>query len=77
VFEFFGGQDIWDVFAESSDDVQLDWQWPPLVDALNGFLLDEVKSAIDNDTPLVDAYARVQASMVKEMEAKGLSVTEP
>lgn len=77
VFEFFGGQDIWDVFAESSDDVQLDWQWPPLVDALNGFLLDEVKSAIDNDTPLVDAYARVQDSMVKEMKAKGLSVTEP
>jgi len=76
VFEFFGGQDIWDVFAESSDQVAQDWQWPPLVDALNASLLDEVASAIESGTPLPEAYAEVQDRMVQEMEDKGISVTE-
>lgn len=76
VFEFFGGQDIWDVFAESNDQVARDWQWPPLVDALNASLLDEVKAAIESGTPLPEAYAAVQRTMVAEMEAKGLSVIE-
>lgn len=76
VFEFFGGQDIWDVFAESSSQVAQDWQWPPLVDALNASLLDEVKGAIEGGSTLAEAFAAVQETMVAEMTAKGMSVSE-
>lgn len=76
VFEFFGGQDIWDVFAESNEQVARDWQWPPLVDALNASLLDEVAAAVESGTPLTEAYAKVQERMVAEMTAKGISVAD-
>jgi len=76
VFKFFGGQNIWETFATSSSQVQQDWQWPPLVDALNASLVDEVKKAVQNGTPLPDAFDAVQASVVSAMKAKGLSVTE-
>lgn len=74
VFEFYGGQDIWDVFAESDKAVDTSWSWPPLSSTLFASLTDNVKAAVDAGTPLVDAYAQTQADMVAALEERGIAV---
>lgn len=74
VFEFYGGQDIWDVFAESDKAVDTSWSWPPLSSTLFASLTDNVKAAVDAGTPLADAYAQTQADMVAALEERGIAV---
>lgn len=76
VFEFYGGQDIWDVFAESDKAVDTSWSWPPLSSTLFASLTDNVKAAVDAGTPLVDAYAETQADMVAALTERGISVND-
>ena len=54
VFAFYGGQDIWDVFAESDAAVASTWKWPPLSQTLFAYLTDNVKAAVESGTPLAD-----------------------
>ncbi len=74
VFGFYGGQDIWDVFAESDAAVDNSWKWPPLSSTLFASLTDNVKSAVDSGTPLTDAFTKTQTDMVDALKAKGISV---
>ena len=74
VFAFYGGQDIWDVAAESDAAVDNSWKWPPLSSTLFANLTDNVKSAIENKTPLADAYAKTQQQMEDALTAKGIAV---
>lgn len=76
VFAFYGGQDIWDVFAESDAAVASTWKWPPLSQTLFADLTDNVKSAVESGTPLPEAYTQTQADFVAALEAKGISVAE-
>lgn len=74
VFAFYGGQDIWDVFAESDAAVDTSWKWPPLSSTLFASLTDNVKAAVDGGTPLVDAYRATQEDMVGALEERGINV---
>ena len=74
VFAFYGGQDIWDVFAESDAAVDTSWKWPPLSSTLFAALTDNVKAAVDAGTPIADAFAKTQADMVAALEARGIAV---
>lgn len=74
VFEFYGGQDIWDVFAESDKAVDTSWTWPPLSSTLFSSLTDNVKVAVDEGTPIADAYTETQDDMVAALEERGISV---
>ncbi|SDZ50831.1 ABC transporter substrate-binding protein [Herbiconiux ginsengi] len=74
VFSFYGGQDIWDVFAASDAAVDTSWKWPPLSSTLFSSLTDNVKSAVEGGTPLTDAYTKTQDDMVAALKAKGISV---
>ena len=74
VFAFYGGQDIWDVFAESDAAVDTSWKWPPLSSTLFASLTDNVKAAVDAGTPLVDAYRATQTDMVGALEERGITV---
>ena len=76
VFAFYGGQDIWDVFAESDAAVAATWKWPPLSQTLFADLTDNVKAAVEAGTPLTDAYAKTQADFVAALEDKGIAVAE-
>lgn len=73
-FTFFGGQNIWDVFAAADKGVDTSWKWPPLVDTLYSSLTDNMKSAVQNKTPIADAFAQTQTAMVSAMKDKGISV---
>ncbi|MGW8482041.1 ABC transporter substrate-binding protein [Microbacterium sp. NPDC055903] len=74
VFAFYGGQDIWDVFAESDAAVDTSWSWPPLSSTLFATLSDNVSAAIDGGTPLVDAFTKTQQDMVAALEERGIAV---
>jgi len=74
VFAFYGGQDIWDVFAESDAAVDTSWKWPPLSSTLFASLTDNVKAAVDAGTPLVDAYRKTQTDVVTALEERGITV---
>ncbi len=74
VFEFYGGQDIWDTFAESDAAVDTSWTWPPLSSTLFASLSDNVSSAVENGTPLVDAYRQTQEDVVAALTERGINV---
>ncbi len=74
VFAFYGGQDIWDVFAESDAAVDTSWQWPPLASTLFASLTDNVKAAVDAGTPIADAYRKTQSDVVNALEERGITV---
>ena len=74
VFDFYGGQNIWEVAAESDASVDNSWRWPPLASTLFASLTDNVKSAIEAGTPLTAAYEKTQTDMVAALEDKGISV---
>lgn len=76
VFDFYGGQNIWDVFAVSDAAVDSSWTWPPLSQTLFAALTDNVKVSIEQGTPLADAYTKTQEDFVAAMKDKGISVTE-
>jgi len=76
VFAFYGGQDIWDVFAESDASVAATWKWPPLSQTLFADLTDNVKSAVESGTPLTEAYRQTQDDFIAALEDKGISVAE-
>jgi len=76
VFAFYGGQDIWDVFAESDAAVAATWKWPPLSQTLFASLTDNVKAAVEAGTPLTEAYTATQADFVAALQDKGISVAE-
>ncbi|MDR1213355.1 MAG: extracellular solute-binding protein [Propionibacteriaceae bacterium] len=76
VFAFYGGQNIWDVFAESDKNVASRWKWPPLVSSLYTSVTDNVKASINNKTPLTQAFDAAQAAMVAAMRDAGISVVE-
>ncbi|SDR85429.1 ABC transporter substrate-binding protein [Microterricola viridarii] len=75
-FEFFGGQNIWDTFEVSDANIASGWQFPPLIDTLYAALTDNVKAAVQNKTPLTEAFEKTQTDMVKAMKDKGISVNE-
>jgi multiple sugar transport system substrate-binding protein len=76
VFAFYGGQNIWDVFAESDAAVAATWQWPPLSQTLFADLTDNVKAAVESGTPLTDAFTQTQADFVAALDDKGIAVAE-
>jgi multiple sugar transport system substrate-binding protein len=76
VFAFYGGQNIWEVFAESDAAVSTNWTWPPLSQTLFADLTDNVKAAVESGTPLPDAFTQTQADFVAALEDKGISVAE-
>jgi multiple sugar transport system substrate-binding protein len=74
VFAFYGGQDIWDTFAESDANVASRWQWPPLVSSLYTAITDNMKAAIDSGRPITEAFTEAQADMVAALTDAGISV---
>lgn len=74
VFAFYGGQDIWDTFAESDAAVDTSWKWPPLSSTLFASLSDNVSAAVENGTPLVDAYRQTQEDVVAALAERGINV---
>lgn len=73
VFKFYGGQNIWDVFATADAGVDVSWAWPPTSGELYASVTDELKKAVEGGS-LTDAVRAVQSQAVAQLKAKNLSV---
>jgi len=72
---FFGGQNYnEEVFVPAAEDQNPDWIWSPIYLEMNDALSTAVRAATSGGTPLADAMAGVQASVIDIMEHKGLNV---
>lgn len=76
VFEFYGGQDIWDVFAEADEAVDTSWRFPPLTSNLYASLTDNVSAAVEAGEPLTSAFAATEDDMVAAMQERGISAEQ-
>lgn len=76
VFGFYGGQNIWEVFAEADQAVDTSWRFPPLTSNLYASLTDNVSAAVEEGRPLTEAFAATEADMVTALEGRGINVAE-
>lgn len=74
--DYFGGQAIFDVFAEASPNVTTGWTWGPNMPETVGFLNDGLGKAWAGDGTIADALATTQTKTVDALTAQGLSVAE-
>ena len=72
--QFFGGQNIYEVFAEADTNVDKDWGWIPTTSAAYKHLNDGFASAIRSGESFADVIRKAQEQTVADLEAKGLEV---
>ncbi len=74
--EFYGGQKIYDVFAEASARVNPDFVWGPTMTQTYADVSDGFKAAASGDGTLADALQRGQVSTISTLEAQSIPVKE-
>jgi multiple sugar transport system substrate-binding protein len=73
--DHFAGQEIYDVFAQASDDVVEGWTWGPSFSTLTG--LGDGLGGLPNGATITGALAEAEASTIAQMREAGLSVQAP
>ena len=71
---YFGGQAIFDVFAEASPNVVEGWTWGPNMPATVTALDDALAGAWAGNGTIADALRATQSATVSTLEADGISV---
>ncbi|HYQ75893.1 sugar ABC transporter substrate-binding protein [Cellulomonas sp.] len=74
--EFYGGQAIYDVFAEASANVDPDFVWGPTMTQVYNDVSDGFKRAVTGSGTLTDALESAQTSTVEALEAQSIPVTK-
>ncbi|MFC7547719.1 extracellular solute-binding protein [Plantactinospora sp. GCM10030261] len=74
--EFFGGQQIYDVFAEASTQVKPDFTWGPTMTKTYADASDGFKKAVTGQGTLTKALEDAQASTISTMKSQSLPVKE-
>ncbi len=74
--EFYGGQAIYDVFAEASTQVNPDFTWGPTMTQVYADTSDGFKAAVSGNGTLADALASSQASTISTLQSQSIPVKE-
>jgi multiple sugar transport system substrate-binding protein len=74
--EFYGGQKIYDVFAEAAAQVNPDFVWGPTMTQTYADVSDGFKAAASGDGTLLDALTAGQESTISTLEAQSIPVSE-
>jgi multiple sugar transport system substrate-binding protein len=72
--EYFGGQNIYEVFKSAAENISPDWIWGPTMTQVQADFKDELKEAASGEKTLPEAVTDVQASTLATMQSQGLSV---
>lgn len=72
--DFYGGQPIYDVFAEASGQVVPDFTWGPTMTQVYGDVSDSFKNAISGSGTLSSALTDGNASTISALEAQSIPV---
>jgi multiple sugar transport system substrate-binding protein len=74
--EFYGGQAIYDVFAEAAAQVSPDFVWGPTMTQTYADVSDGFKAAASGSGTLVEALEQGQESTISTLEAQSIPVAE-
>lgn len=74
--EFYGGQAIYDVFAEASAQVNPDFVWGPTMTQTYADVSDGFKAAASGSSTLMEALEKGQESTIDALEAQSIPVAE-
>ncbi|MFK0402978.1 ABC transporter substrate-binding protein [Microbacterium sp. NPDC090225] len=74
--EFYGGQKIYDVFAEAATQVSPDFVWGPTMTQTYADVSDGFKGAVSGSGTLADALKDAQTSTVDALKSASIPVTE-
>nr|WP_201784456.1 sugar ABC transporter substrate-binding protein [Nonomuraea pusilla] len=72
--EYFGGQNIFQVFAEAAQNTDTSWQWGPMQSQFGADLTDSVNVAYSGKGTLPAQLDILQGKTVEVMKSKGLKV---
>ncbi|MGV8883706.1 MAG: ABC transporter substrate-binding protein [Rhodoglobus sp.] len=72
--DFYGGQPIYDVFAEAAAQVNPDFTWGPTMTQTYTDVSDGFKAAVSGKGTLAEALAKGQDSTIKALEAQSIPV---
>ncbi len=74
--EFYGGQKIYDVFADAATSVSPDFTWGPTMTQTYADVSDGFKAAVSGQGTLLDALAKGQSTTIKTLESQSIPVAE-
>ncbi|GIF16222.1 ABC transporter substrate-binding protein [Actinoplanes teichomyceticus] len=74
--EFYGGQKIYDVFAEASTQVTPDFTWGPTMTSTYTAASDGFKAAVSGDGTLLDALKKAQTTTIENLKSQSIPVAE-
>lgn len=74
--EFYGGQAIYDVFAEAAQQVNPDFVWGPTMTQTYSDVSDGFQKAVTGGTTLLEALESAQKSTISTLEAQAIPVAE-
>ncbi|MCM2416023.1 extracellular solute-binding protein [Streptomyces sp. RKAG290] len=73
--EFFGGQNIYDVFKEAAANTDTNWQWGPTMTQVEADFTDGMKKANSGGGSFADALTGTQSKTLSAMKAQGLTAS--
>lgn len=74
--DFYGGQKIYDVFAEAATQVNPDFVWGPTMTQTYADVSDGFKAAVSGDETLLDALEAGEKSTIDALKAQSIPVAE-
>lgn len=74
--EFYGGQKIYDVFAEAAGQVNPDFVWGPTMTQTYADVSDGFQKAVTGQGTLLEALEAAQASTISTLKAQSIPVAE-
>lgn len=74
--DYYGGQQIFEVFSEAAELVETDFMWGPTQDTVDTALVDAMSAAVSSGASITTALEAAQVSAVESMEAQGLTVVD-
>ncbi|MBA8817471.1 multiple sugar transport system substrate-binding protein [Microbacterium halimionae] len=74
--EFYGGQAIYDVFAEAAAEVNPDFMWGPTMTQTYADVSDGFQQAVTGQGTLEDALKSAQSSTIDTLKAQSIPVSE-
>ncbi len=74
--EFYGGQQIYDVFAEASEQVDPDFVWGPTMTQVYNDVSDGLKNAATGQGTIPEALQSAEGKTVEALEAQAIPVKE-
>lgn len=74
--DFYGGQHIFDVFRESSENIDPDFPWGPTQKTVSLALQDNLSDAVNGKSSIWDALGATQDAAIKSMVDQDIPVAE-